>query len=61
MIDALADGSVEDHREELGDLLLQVVFQAELRHQEGRFGIDDVALRDRRPSWCAATPTCSAR
>jgi MazG family protein len=44
VIDALADGSVEDHREELGDLLLQVVFQAELRHQEGRFGIDDVAL-----------------
>jgi MazG family protein len=43
VIDALADGSVEDHREELGDLLLQVVFQAELRHQEGRFGIDDVA------------------
>jgi MazG family protein len=43
VIDALADGTVEDHREELGDLLLQVVFQAELRHQEGRFGIDDVA------------------
>ncbi len=44
VIDAVADGSVEDHQEELGDLLLQVVFQAELRHQEGRFGIDDVAL-----------------
>jgi MazG family protein len=43
VIDALHGGSVEDHEEELGDLLLQVVFQAELRHQEGRFGIDDVA------------------
>jgi MazG family protein len=44
VIDALQEGSAEDHREELGDLLLQIVFQAELRHQEGRFGIDDVAL-----------------
>jgi MazG family protein len=44
VIDALNEGSPEDHREELGDLLLQIVFQAELRHQEGRFGIDDVAL-----------------
>jgi tetrapyrrole methylase family protein/MazG family protein/ATP diphosphatase len=29
-------------REELGDLLLQVVFQAELTRAEGAFGIDDV-------------------
>jgi MazG family protein len=43
VIDALAEGTVDDHREELGDLLLQVVFQSELRHAEGRFGIDDVA------------------
>jgi MazG family protein len=43
VIDALHGGTVEDHREELGDLLLQVVFQAELRHAEGAFGIDDVA------------------
>jgi tetrapyrrole methylase family protein / MazG family protein len=43
VIDALHHGSPEDHREELGDLLLQVVFQSELRHAEGRFGIDDVA------------------
>src|SRR3954453_9850218 len=43
VIDALKEGSVEDHREELGDLLLQVVFQSELRHAEGAFGIDDVA------------------
>jgi MazG family protein len=43
VVDALASGSVADHREELGDLLLQVVFQSELRHAEGAFGIDDVA------------------
>ncbi len=43
VIDALHHGSPDDHREELGDLLLQIVFQAELRHAEGRFGIDDVA------------------
>jgi MazG family protein len=44
VVDSIHGGSVDDHREELGDLLLQVIFQAELRHQEGRFGIDDVAL-----------------
>ena len=43
VVDALADGDADDHREELGDLLLQIVFQAELRFAEGRFGIDDVA------------------
>jgi MazG family protein len=44
VVDALHHGSVDDHREELGDLLLQVVFQSELRQAEGKFGIDDVAL-----------------
>jgi MazG family protein len=43
VVDALAAGDVDDHREELGDLLLQVVFQSELRFAEGKFGIDDVA------------------
>jgi ATP diphosphatase len=42
VVDALQAGNVADHREELGDLLLQVIFQAELRHSEGAFGIDDV-------------------
>ena len=42
VVDALQGGTVADHREELGDLLLQVIFQAELRHGEGAFGIDDV-------------------
>jgi tetrapyrrole methylase family protein/MazG family protein/ATP diphosphatase len=43
VVDAVQGGDPADHLEELGDLLLQVVFQAELRHREGRFGIDDVA------------------
>jgi uncharacterized protein YabN with tetrapyrrole methylase and pyrophosphatase domain len=43
VVDALASGDAEDHREELGDLLLQIVFQSELRFSEGKFGIDDVA------------------
>jgi MazG family protein len=43
VVDALAAGHADDHREELGDLLLQIIFQSELRFAEGRFGIDDVA------------------
>jgi MazG family protein len=43
VVDALADGDPDDHREELGDLLLQIAFQSELRFAEGKFGIDDVA------------------
>jgi ATP diphosphatase len=42
VVDALQAGHVADHCEELGDLLLQIVFQAELRHRDGGFGIDEV-------------------
>ena len=42
VVDAVNAGDVRDHAEELGDVLLQIVFQAELRHAEGAFGIDDV-------------------
>ena len=42
VIDAIDSGSKEAHREELGDLLLQIVFQAELTRREGSFGLDDV-------------------
>ena len=31
------------HAEELGDLLLQVVFQARIREEQGQFSLDDVA------------------
>ncbi|MCK6552400.1 nucleoside triphosphate pyrophosphohydrolase [Myxococcota bacterium] len=43
VLDALERGSPLDHREELGDLLLQVVFHAEIRRQEGAFDAADVA------------------
>jgi len=42
VIDAIDSGSRPALREELGDLLLQVVFQAELGRREGSFAIDDV-------------------
>lgn len=42
VVDAIDRGSPEALREELGDLLLQIVFQAELARAEGWFGPDDV-------------------
>lgn len=38
-----------EHRKELGDLLLQIVFQAALRQREGQFNFEDVAnaIRDK--------------
>ena len=42
-VDAIEAGSDADLVEELGDVLLQVVFHAELARLEGRFDIDDVA------------------
>jgi MazG family protein len=32
-----------EHREELGDLLLQIVFQSEIQREAGRFDVGDVA------------------
>ena len=43
VLEAIEDGVVDAHREELGDLLLQVVFQAELRREAGEFDAADVA------------------
>ena len=42
-LDAIDSGDHERLREELGDLLLQVVFHSEMARQEGTFDIDDVA------------------
>ncbi|EIZ86534.1 MazG family protein [Methylobacterium sp. GXF4] len=41
--DAVARGDRDDLRDELGDLLLQVVFHARMAEEEGAFGFDDVA------------------
>ena len=43
VLDALARGDVAGHCEELGDLLMQVVFQAALRREQGAFDFDAVA------------------
>ncbi len=43
VLEAVESGDVAHHREELGDLLLQVVFHAEIRRQEGEFDAADVA------------------
>jgi MazG family protein len=42
VVDAIDSGNPAELREELGDLLLQVVFQAELARSQGWFGPDDV-------------------
>ncbi len=43
VLEAIDDGDDTSHREELGDLLLQIVFQAELAREGGRWGMAEVA------------------
>jgi tetrapyrrole methylase family protein/MazG family protein len=42
-LEAIDSGDPDRLRDELGDLLLQVVFHAEMARQEGAFDVDDVA------------------
>ncbi len=42
-IDAIDSGDPKAHREELGDLLLQVVFQSEIASESSGFGLAEVA------------------
>ena len=42
VIDALDDNDVEGTKEELGDLLFQILIQSQLSKEEGDFSIDDV-------------------
>jgi len=42
VLDALSRDNPADHCEELGDLLMQIVFQAAIRRQQGAFDIDAV-------------------
>ncbi len=42
VVDAIDRGDLDELRDELGDLLLQVVFLGELARSDGRFGPDDV-------------------
>ena len=57
--DAIARGDLADLREELGDLLLQVVFHARMAQEQGAFDFGDVveAITEKL---CAAIRTCSA-
>jgi ATP diphosphatase len=41
--DAVARGDIDDIRDELGDLLFQVIFQARIAEETGHFAFDDVA------------------
>jgi MazG family protein len=43
VLEAIDSGDARAHREELGDLLLQIVFQARIAEEEGRFSFADVA------------------
>lgn len=43
LLDAIDKGDINEHREELGDLLLQVALQSEIRKEAGEFNFDDVA------------------
>ena len=42
-VDAIEAGNDAELREELGDVLFQVVFHAEIARSEGRFDFDDIA------------------
>ena len=42
VIEAIEVGDVAHHKEELGDLLFQVVFQARIAREEGKFDFADV-------------------
>ena len=45
MADAIRTSDDANLREELGDLLLQVVMHAQIASEDGRFTIEDVAER----------------
>ena len=45
LIDAIDGGAVDEHLDELGDVLLQVVLQSQIRKEEGAFEFEDVANR----------------
>jgi tetrapyrrole methylase family protein/MazG family protein len=45
VIDAIDSGNIHKHAEELGDLLLQIVFQAQIRKEQGKFTFADVVQR----------------
>src|SRR5687768_3407104 len=66
--DAVARGDIADIRDELGDLLFQVIFQSRIAEEAGHFAFDDVAcsisdkLEARHPHiFAGAAPPGEAR
>ncbi|MDJ1370820.1 MazG family protein [Gulosibacter molinativorax] len=63
VIDAIETGTPADLREELGDLLFQVLFHSDIAEAAGEFTLEDVAreqaakLRHRNPHVFGDTPT----
>ncbi len=43
LVDAINEGNLSSIKEELGDVLLQVVFHSQIARENGHFSIDDVA------------------
>ncbi len=43
LLETMDGADLAAHAEELGDVLLQVVFQARIREEQGQFSLDDVA------------------
>jgi MazG family protein len=43
LLDAIDKGDINEHREELGDVLLQIALQSEIQKEAGLFDFDDVA------------------
>lgn len=43
LLEAMDGEDLASHAEELGDLLLQIVFQTRIREEQGQFTLDDVA------------------
>ena len=42
VVDVMAGDNAALHKEELGDLLFQIVFQAQIRNETGQFSLSDV-------------------
>ena len=67
LVDAIEDGNLELIRDELGDLLLQVVFQAQIFSERAQFDFHDIAqgiadkLIRRHPHVFADESDCSSR
>jgi nucleoside triphosphate diphosphatase len=58
--DAIERGDLVGLREELGDLLLQVVFHAQMAREQGALRLRGRGRAASATSWCAGIRTCSA-